>query len=83
MKNNLQRFGGAWTQKKLQLFEKYLIAYSTIMNKKQQFQYAYIDAFAGTGYFRKDRILNNPTLKLEFGNQEKKSSKDLPELLLE
>ena len=53
------------------------------MNKKQQFQYAYIDAFAGTGYFRKDRILNNPTLKLEFGNQEKKSSKDLPELLLE
>lgn len=71
MKNDIQRFGGAWTQKKLQLLEKYLIAYSKIMNK-QQFMYAYIDAFAGTGYFRKDRILKNPTLQLEFGDQEKK-----------
>ncbi|NEP41039.1 MAG: three-Cys-motif partner protein TcmP, partial [Okeania sp. SIO2H7] len=29
---------------------KYLAAYSTILNKKTYFRYAYIDAFAGTGF---------------------------------
>ena len=43
------RFGGDWTEQKLECVRKYLHAYTTIMNK-QQFQYAYIDAFAGTGY---------------------------------
>ena len=43
------RFGGNWTEQKLECVRKYLHAYTTIM-KKQPFQYAYIDAFAGTGY---------------------------------
>ena len=43
------RFGGDWTEQKLKCVSKYLNAYTTIMNK-QQFHYAYIDAFAGTGY---------------------------------
>ena len=43
------RFGGNWTEQKLECVKKYLRAYTTIMNK-QQFHYAYIDAFAGTGY---------------------------------
>ena len=43
------RFGGDWTEQKLDCVSKYLHAYTTIM-KKQQFHYAYIDAFAGTGY---------------------------------
>ena len=43
------RFGGDWTEQKLECVRKYLHAYTTIMNK-QHFQYAYIDAFAGTGY---------------------------------
>ncbi|RKU18434.1 hypothetical protein C6500_13010 [Candidatus Poribacteria bacterium] len=43
------RFGGDWTEQKLECVSKYLHAYTTIMNK-QQFHYAYIDAFAGTGY---------------------------------
>ncbi len=48
--NNLgHRFGGNWTEQKLECVRKYLHAYTTIMNK-QHFQYAYIDAFAGTGY---------------------------------
>ncbi len=48
--NNLgHRFGGNWTEQKLECVGKYLHAYTTIMNK-QHFQYAYIDAFAGTGY---------------------------------
>ena len=45
----LQRFGGDWTQEKLALLRKYLAAYATIM-RKRQYRFAYIDAFAGTGY---------------------------------
>lgn len=44
-----QQFGGPWTEHKLECVKKYLHAYTTIM-AKQNFQYAYIDAFAGTGY---------------------------------
>ena len=43
------RFGGDWTEQKLECVRKYLHAYTTIMSK-QPFHYAYIDAFAGTGY---------------------------------
>jgi len=49
--NQRQNFGGMWTVKKLSILEKYLKAYSRIMNN-QHFRYAYIDAFAGTGYFK-------------------------------
>ena len=44
-----QRFGGDWTTEKLERVRKYLVAYATIMNR-QRFRFAYIDAFAGTGY---------------------------------
>ena len=44
-----QQFGGDWTTQKLERLRKYLSAYTTIMNK-QTFSFAYIDAFAGTGY---------------------------------
>ena len=43
------KFGGNWTEEKLKRLRKYLKAYTTIMNK-QKFRFAYIDAFAGTGY---------------------------------
>lgn len=47
---SLQKFGdSSWTQDKLERVRKYLVAYSTIM-AKQNYAYAYIDAFAGTGY---------------------------------
>jgi three-Cys-motif partner protein len=45
-------FGGNWTADKLLRLQKYLQAYATIM-AKQNFSYAYIDAFAGTGYISK------------------------------
>jgi three-Cys-motif partner protein len=49
-----QQFGGDWTREKLERVRKYLVAYATIMNaqreKKRGFRFAYIDAFAGTGY---------------------------------
>lgn len=44
-----QQFGGDWTSEKLERVRKYLVAYATIMNK-QHYGFAYIDAFAGTGY---------------------------------
>jgi three-Cys-motif partner protein len=55
-----QQFGGDWTQEKLERVRKYLEAYATIMNR-QKFRFAYIDAFAGTGY-------NTPRVKKETGD---------------
>jgi three-Cys-motif partner protein len=42
-------FGGDWTTEKLTRVQKYLQAYTTIMSRRL-FRFAYIDAFAGTGY---------------------------------
>ncbi len=44
-----QKFGGDWTEDKLNRIRKYLDAYTTIL-KKYNYRFAYIDAFAGTGY---------------------------------
>ena len=49
MKPSQRDFGGDWTTEKLERVRKYLGAYTTIMNG-QNFRFAYIDAFAGTGY---------------------------------
>lgn len=43
-----QAFGGDWTEKKLEVVERYLDAYTTAL-KDQIFQLIYIDAFAGAG----------------------------------
>ena len=55
MRQNQQNFGGDWTTEKLERVRKYLKAYATIM-KNRNFHFAYIDAFAGTGYrtYRQD-----------------------------
>jgi len=45
-----EAFGGQWTAAKLKCLGKYLSAYTTIMSK-QSFRAAYIDAFAGSGYW--------------------------------
>jgi three-Cys-motif partner protein len=44
-----QQYGGSWTEKKLSCVQKYLQEYTKIM-ANQHFRFAYIDAFAGTGY---------------------------------
>lgn len=44
-----QRFGGDWTNEKLERVSKYLTAYTTAL-KNTPFRLLYIDAFAGTGY---------------------------------
>ena len=49
-------FGGDWTEQKLSVLRKYLKAYARIMASQSKkypadpFRFAYIDAFAGTGY---------------------------------
>ena len=43
------RFGGDWTETKLEILSRYLEGYTTAL-KNQRFKTAYIDAFAGTGY---------------------------------
>ncbi len=43
------RFGGAWTDQKLDILERYLAAYTTAL-QNASFKKGYIDAFAGTGY---------------------------------
>ena len=43
------RFGGSWTQEKLQILRAYLERYTTVL-KRQPFNLTYVDAFAGTGY---------------------------------
>lgn len=54
MTNSRHSFGGDWTTEKLERVRKYLVAYATIMNK-HHFRFAYIDAFAGTGYRTKQK----------------------------
>ncbi len=49
-----EAFGGQWTAAKLECVRKYLSAYTTIMSK-QPYRVAYIDAFAGTGYWKEKR----------------------------
>ena len=41
------RFGGRWTETKLEILEAYLNAYTTAL-KHKPFKLIYIDAFAGT-----------------------------------
>ena len=43
-------FGGRWTQEKLSILKGYLDAYTTAL-KQQPFQLAYVDAFAGEGFW--------------------------------
>ena len=43
-----QKFGGDWTEKKLNMFTSYLNAYLVAL-KNMKFKRIYIDAFAGTG----------------------------------
>lgn len=71
------RFGGNWTQIKLDRLRKYLPAYTTIFHGNERARYlqtVYVDAFAGTGYSLpkvKSTISdNNVDLFADFGEPE-------------
>jgi three-Cys-motif partner protein len=51
MKNH--KFGGSWTEEKLECLKSYLGAYTTIFTGNPRAKFyttTYVDAFAGTGY---------------------------------
>lgn len=54
MDASMQRFGGDWTERKLEKLDKYLIAYLNVFKNQDWCCKLYIDAFAGTGY-RKEK----------------------------
>lgn len=56
-------FGGDWTEEKLDRLAKYLPAYTTIL-KGRDYKYAYIDAFAGSGYRERLRRQTAPVQDL-------------------
>ena len=62
-------FGGPWTEQKLEYLRKYLHAYTTIM-KDKNFHFAYIDAFAGTGYHEPKRDENADQMLFDFASEE-------------
>jgi len=43
---------GNWSEIKLEIIQKYAVAYSTILSKKKNLHHVYIDAFAGAGVHR-------------------------------
>jgi three-Cys-motif partner protein len=49
VKGGATRFGGSWTEDKLECVGRYLVEYARIM-RNRPYRFAYIDAFAGTGY---------------------------------
>ena len=46
-----QDFGGSWTHEKLGILNSYLDAYTTAL-KNKPFRLTYVDAFAGSGFWR-------------------------------
>lgn len=48
-KEKEHQFGGEWTTRKLEVLDRYLHSYTTVL-KNTPFRKLYIDAFAGTGY---------------------------------
>jgi three-Cys-motif partner protein len=50
--STLNKFGGNWTEKKIEIVEKYAKAYLKIMNKRN-FKLIYFDGFAGCGDIEK------------------------------
>ncbi|MGM0587376.1 MAG: three-Cys-motif partner protein TcmP [Bacteroidota bacterium] len=45
----MQEFGSEWTQKKIEILEKYAKAYLQIMKSRRYFKLIYFDGFAGSG----------------------------------
>lgn len=61
------RFGGPWTDKKLEALQKYLSAYRDIFQKNERarfFRTTYLDAFAGTGRRTNTASPDRATLRL-------------------
>ena len=61
------KFGCNWTEIKLDIFEKYLSAYTIALNK-QPFDKIYIDAFTGSGAYKAGNVLLDGSVKKALNN---------------
>lgn len=59
----MNKFGGNWTEQKIQIVVDYATAYLTIMNKYPQFKTLYFDGFAGSGDIFKDNKIDIDIIK--------------------
>lgn len=50
----MKKFGGNWTEKKIDILVDYTKAYLTIMNKHPYWKLIYFDGFAGSGLIKKE-----------------------------
>ena len=55
----MNRFGGDWTQQKIEIVISYAKAYLVIMNKYPQFKTLYFDGFAGSGNIYKEDFIDD------------------------
>ena len=73
-------WGGAWTEEKLDAFEKYVNAYLTIMNKyRDQYQWKliYFDGFAGSGSRNETNPMDSNQLLLDLIEEHQLSAEEL------
>ncbi|MDQ3009192.1 MAG: three-Cys-motif partner protein TcmP [Acidobacteriota bacterium] len=87
MNQTKQLFGGGWTEEKLERVRKYLNAYVKIMSNQKdatgalKYRFAYIDAFAGTGYraIKRTNSQNSVLQELLFQEENESDSVMLPD----
>lgn len=65
----MQKFGGSWSQAKLDCVERYTKSYLKVM-QNQRYELYYVDAFAGRGkqILKPDKRTKTSSLSLLFGN---------------
>lgn len=81
LKEPATKWGGKWTNKKLDAFSKYVSAYLTIMSKQKQWKTIYFDGFAGSGTRHKKK--NTEVLNLlQFDTEDENVYKGAAERIL-
>lgn len=73
-------WGGAWTEEKLNAFEKYVNAYLTIMNKyrgQYDWKLIYFDGFAGSGFRNEDTTSEDNQLMIDLIDEHQITTEEL------
>ena len=73
-------WGGAWTEEKLNAFEKYVNAYLTIMNKyrgQYDWKLIYFDGFAGSGSRNEDTTSEDNQLRIDLIDEHQIAAEEL------
>lgn len=73
-------WGGAWTEEKLNAFEKYVNAYLTIMNKyrgQYDWKLIYFDGFAGSGSRNEETFFDDSQLIIDLIDEHQISTEEL------